>query len=61
MEEARDVMRYLVATQNEDGHWFQNQWLGGTPYWHGVQLDEAAFPLLLAGASTSAVRWTAFG
>lgn len=50
VEEARDVMRYLVATQNDDGHWFQNQWLGGTPYWHGVQLDEAAFPLLLAGA-----------
>ncbi len=50
VEEARDVMRYLVATQNEDGHWFQNQWLGGTPYWHGVQLDEAAFPVLLAGA-----------
>ncbi|MGH7671109.1 MAG: glycoside hydrolase family 15 protein, partial [Gemmatimonadaceae bacterium] len=50
VEEARDVMRYLVATQNEDGHWFQNQWLGGAPYWNGVQLDEAAFPVLLAGA-----------
>ena len=50
VDEARDVMRYLVATQNDDGHWFQNQWLGGAPYWHGVQLDEAAFPILLAGA-----------
>ncbi|HKI94471.1 MAG TPA: glycoside hydrolase family 15 protein [Gemmatimonadales bacterium] len=49
VEEARDVLRYLVATQNEDGRWFQNQWLGGTPYWNGVQLDEAAFPILLAG------------
>jgi len=48
-DEARDVMRYLVATQNDDGHWFQNQWLGGKPYWTGVQLDEAAFPVLLAG------------
>jgi glucoamylase len=48
--EARDVMRYLIATQNEDGHWYQNQWLGGRPYWHGVQLDEAAFPVFLAGA-----------
>jgi glucoamylase len=48
--EARDVMRYLVATQNDDGHWSQNQWLGGTSYWHGVQLDEAAFPVFLAGA-----------
>lgn len=47
-EEARDTLRYLIATQNEDGHWYQNQWLGGRPYWTGVQLDEAAFPVLLA-------------
>jgi glucoamylase len=45
---ARDVLRYLVATQHEDGHWNQNQWLGGTPYWQGVQLDEAALPVILA-------------
>lgn len=45
---ARDVLRYLMATQQEDGHWFQNQWLGGTAFWQGVQLDEAAFPVLLA-------------
>src|SRR5579862_5482745 len=47
-EEARDTLRYLIATQNADGHWNQNQWLGGTPYWTGVQLDETAFPVLLA-------------
>jgi glucoamylase len=46
--DARDVLRYLIATQQENGHWFQNQWLGGTPFWQGVQLDEAAFPILLA-------------
>jgi glucoamylase len=46
--EARDTLRYLIATQHEDGHWNQNQWLGGTPYWQGIQLDEAAFPVLLA-------------
>jgi glucoamylase len=46
--EAREVLRYLIATQQPDGHWHQNQWLGGKPYWHGVQLDEAAFPVLLA-------------
>jgi glucoamylase len=45
---ARDVLRYLIATQQEDGHWFQNQWLGGRAFWTGVQLDEAAFPVLLA-------------
>jgi glucoamylase len=46
--EARAVLGYLVATQNPDGHWFQNQWLGGHPYWHGIQLDETGFPVLLA-------------
>src|ERR1041385_5928516 len=46
--ETRDTLRYLIATQSEDGHWFQNQWLGGTPYWQGIQLDETAFPVLLA-------------
>jgi glucoamylase len=28
----------------------QNQWLGGAPFWQGIQLDEAAFPVLLASA-----------
>jgi len=46
--EARDTLRYLIATQNADGHWYQNQWLGGTPYWQGVQLDETAQPVMLA-------------
>lgn len=48
VDDARNVLRYLIATQLEDGHWNQNQWLGGTPYWRGVQLDETAFPVLLA-------------
>jgi glucoamylase len=47
-DEARDILRYLIATQHADGHWHQNQWLGGKPYWQGVQLDEVAFPVLLA-------------
>ncbi len=46
--DARDVLRYLIASQHADGHWNQNQWLGGKPYWQGMQLDEAAFPVLLA-------------
>jgi glucoamylase len=48
--EARDVLRYLVATQLAAGNWSQNQWLGGTAFWQGCQLDEAAFPVLLAAA-----------
>ena len=45
---ARDMLRYLIATQQADGRWFQNQWLGGNPFWQGIQLDEVAFPVLLA-------------
>ena len=47
---ARDVLRYLIASQQEDGHWFQNQWLGGIAFWTGIQLDEVAFPVLLAAS-----------
>lgn len=47
---ARRTLAYLVATQEPDGHWVQNQWVDGVPYWSGVQLDEAAYPILLAGA-----------
>ena len=48
-ETARDVLAYLIATQQADGHWLQNQWLGGKPFWQGIQLDEVGFPVLLAG------------
>jgi glucoamylase len=46
--EARQILAYLISTQQADGHWLQNQWLGGKPFWQGIQLDEAAFPVLLA-------------
>ena len=45
--DVRSVMRYLQTTQEADGHWPQNMWLDGTPYWNGIQMDEAAFPILL--------------
>ncbi len=50
LEDARDILRYLIATQLIDGRWQQNQWLGGTPNWHGVQLDEVGWPVILAAA-----------
>jgi len=50
LAEAREILRYLIATQLQDGNWPQNQWLGGKPYWQGNQLDETAFPVLLAVA-----------
>ena len=46
-DQARAVLEYLVAVQEADGHWVQNSWLDGRPYWKGVQLDETAFPILL--------------
>jgi len=39
---------YLAVSQREDGGFYQNFWIDGRPYWHGVQLDEVAFPILLA-------------
>jgi glucoamylase len=47
---ARQVLVYLMTTQETDGHWPQNMWADGTPYWSGIQLDETAFPILLADA-----------
>lgn len=46
-EEGLRVLRYLAVTQEADGHWPQNMWLDGTPYWDGVQMDETGFPILL--------------
>lgn len=39
---------YLATTQQEDGGFAQNFWVYGDPYWSGIQLDEVAFPILLA-------------
>ncbi len=42
------ILEYLQATQEADGHWTQNMWIDGFSYWHGVQMDETGFPVLLA-------------
>ncbi|MGA8890477.1 MAG: glycoside hydrolase family 15 protein [Anaeromyxobacteraceae bacterium] len=46
-EEVRAALGYLRATQEADGHWPQNMWADGHPYWVGVQMDETALPILL--------------
>jgi glucoamylase len=46
-DDACRVVEYLRVTQEADGHWPQNMWMDGTPYWSGVQMDETAFPILL--------------
>jgi glucoamylase len=46
-QHVRRVLRYLQVTQEPDGHWSQNMWLDGRPYWQGIQMDETALPILL--------------
>jgi len=63
-DDARRVLRFLRVTQDADGHWCQNMWLDGSPYWNGIQMDETALPILLvelcaaSGAMTPAERTT---
>lgn len=45
--DARRILEYLRVTQSADGSWPQNMWVSGESYWHGIQLDETAFPILL--------------
>src|SRR5215472_11651894 len=39
---------WLAAIQRPDGSFPQNSWIDGTAYWSGLQLDQIAFPILLA-------------
>ncbi len=48
IETARRALVYLACTQRPDGSFAQNFWVDGTPYWTGIQLDEVAFPIILA-------------
>jgi glucoamylase len=47
-ETALRALVYLACTQHSDGSFAQNFWIDGTPYWTGIQLDEVAFPIMLA-------------
>jgi glucoamylase len=48
LEDVQRMLHYLLTTQEEDGHWPQNMWLDGTQYWPGIQMDETAFPIIIA-------------
>ena len=48
VEDARHILAHLMATQLGEGRWPQNYFPSGDPFWMGTQLDEAAFPVLLA-------------
>ncbi len=47
-QEARAMLAYLISIQQPDGHWLQNSFGDGRPFWTGIQLDEVALPVLLA-------------
>ena len=57
---------YLAVSQLDDGGFPQNFWIDGEPYWTGIQLDEVAFPILLAWrlhqgmrcAALTHIRWS---
>lgn len=48
VESARRALIYLATSQRDDGGFPQNMWIDGEPYWSGIQLDEVAFPIMLA-------------
>jgi glucoamylase len=48
VDTARRALVYLACTQRPDGGFAQNFWIDGTAYWTGIQLDEVAFPIILA-------------
>ena len=48
LNDARHILAHLIATQTFDGHWPQNYFPDGRPFWTGMQLDETGFPVLLA-------------
>jgi glucoamylase len=45
---AERALIYLACSQQPDGGFPQNFWIDGEPYWSGIQLDEVAFPIILA-------------
>jgi glucoamylase len=48
VDTALRALIYLACTQKPNGAFSQNFWVNGEPYWTGIQLDEVAFPIMLA-------------
>ena len=42
------ILGHMIVMQTAQGDWPQNYYPHGEPFWTGIQLDEAAFPVLLA-------------
>ena len=48
VDDAKRILAHVQTAQYPDGHWPQNYYPSGEAFWTGIQLDEAAFPILLA-------------
>jgi glucoamylase len=47
--DADSAVKFLFDDQQEsDGHFPQNSFVNGTPSWTGIQMDETAYPIILA-------------
>jgi glucoamylase len=45
----KQALLWAFDTQQQpDGHFPQNSYVNGTPFWTGIQMDEQAFPIILA-------------
>ena len=57
-DDVRRVLHYLQVTQEADGHWPQNMWLDGTPYWqrHPDGRDGLPHPAGRPGAARGGAR-----
>ena len=55
-------LRHLARVQRADGGWAQNWMLSGRPHWSGLELDQAAYPILLAWrlGQAQALDWDAY-
>jgi glucoamylase len=57
---AERALNYLLTVQQKpDGSFPQNSWLDGKPYWTALQMDEVAYPMILAWqlGKTDADTW----
>ena len=48
VDDALRILAHMIAVQEPGGHWAQNYFPSGVPFWTGLQLDETGFPILLA-------------
>ncbi|HEU5227428.1 MAG TPA: carbohydrate-binding protein, partial [Ktedonobacteraceae bacterium] len=44
----RALLWAFNTQQQSDGHFLQNSFVNGTPFFNGIQMDEQAFPIMLA-------------